>query len=151
MTNSLLVGIQVPSTIPTPTVQFNCTIAFKLMSVARDAIGKRLAANSAGMILCRLRGLDVAGHFMPIAHLRALLKIRLHFLHVSAVATVRSPCLGAAQRRLCLPNCCCRPMLAKASAGSFPGIWECPLTHLKLRGRCLFTSWYRVCARAASS
>ena len=37
-----------------------------------------------------------------LAHLRALLKIRLHFLHVSAVATVRSPCLGAAQRRLCL-------------------------------------------------
>ena len=86
-----------------------------------------------------------------LAHLRALLKIRLHFLHVSAVATVRSPCLGAAQRRLCLPSFCCRPMFANASARSFPGIWECPLTHLKLRGRCLLTSWYRVCARAASS
>ena len=56
-------------------------------------------------------------------------------MQVSAFALVSAFSFGAARRRECVVMRLLRPLLARSSALSLPGVFECPLTHLNESGR----------------
>ena len=122
----------------TTEVGFGGSVAREFMNVSEFASGAWFIANAAWVVVEVLFLLGLGGAVQNVsclAYLRASRKILPHLRHVSAFTLVSAFCFGAAQRRECVVMRNLRPMLARSSALSLPGVFECPLTHLSESGR----------------